>query len=244
MFAFRLQIIFALVLLHLNDVRGFVATCCFGSTSWIRKSHMRAVNGHLGRHSSRVTGQQTCRLACGSGEPLREARVSFWEWEAVRQKSEPERLEFLARKLGPVVDAIPHHELQHPLNLKKSSIGEIFQHFDQDKSGHICQYELEIALKSFQISFDEMSVKEILSICDLDKDGRVDLKDFKRAVARMRTYTRMIKAEVDKELQEAQRSRHHGSTSHEALRPPSTDLKSFRIAMLQELKHKLRLEDS
>ena len=98
---------------------------------------------------------------------MEQARVSFWEWEAVRQKSEPERLEFLARKLGPVVDAIPHHELHHPLvipsrlsqtrlkhnhqNLKKSSVGEIFQYFDQDMSGHICEYEMEIALKSFQV---------------------------------------------------------------------------------------------
>jgi len=69
----------------------------------------------------------------------------------------------------------------------------------------------------------------------------VDLKDFKRAVARMRTYTRMMRAEVDKELHEAERSRHHGTSSHKALHPPSTDLKSFRIAMMEDLRKQLKL---
>eukprot|EP00960_Hanusia_phi_P065479 766109-Hanusia_phi.AAC.2 len=157
----------------------------------IHASDSVAADGNLRQLVGQRAGRSICSLTSRNGEPLKEVTPpllfpsSAWKLTAGRagesfflgvggdpaeeraRAAGVPRAQARARGGGSAVArAQPSSAGQ---NLKKSSIGDIFQHFDQDKSGHICQYEMEIALKSFQISFDEMSVKEILAICDLDK---------------------------------------------------------------------------
>ena len=53
-----------------------------------------------------------------------------------------------------------------------------FQYFDRDHNGYISMSELKYILTSLGEKMSNKEVKEIFNNCDLNKDGKIDYKEF------------------------------------------------------------------
>jgi len=73
------------------------------------------------------------------------------------------------------------NEIQINRKGNKINVDEIiraFQYFDRDHNGSISMSELKYILTSLGEKMNEKEVKEIFDNCDLNKDGKIDYKEF------------------------------------------------------------------
>nr|XP_016443854.1 PREDICTED: calcium-binding mitochondrial carrier protein SCaMC-2-B-like isoform X1 [Nicotiana tabacum] len=59
-------------------------------------------------------------------------------------------------------------------------IRSLFSFFDSDNAGYLDYTKIEKGLFAMQIPADYKFAKELLTVCDKDKDGRVDYQEFKK----------------------------------------------------------------
>lgn len=59
-------------------------------------------------------------------------------------------------------------------------IRSLFSFFDSDNAGYLDYTKIEKGLFAMQIPADYKFAKELLRVCDKDKDGRVDYQEFKK----------------------------------------------------------------
>ena len=73
------------------------------------------------------------------------------------------------------------NEIQTNKQENKTNVDEIitaFQYFDRDHNGYISIKEMKYILTSLGEKMSENEVKEIFDNCDLNKDGKIDYKEF------------------------------------------------------------------
>ena len=73
------------------------------------------------------------------------------------------------------------NEIQVNKKGNKINVDEIitaFQYFDRDHNGYISISELKYILSSLGEKMSKNEVKEIFDNCDLNKDGKIDYKEF------------------------------------------------------------------
>ncbi|GKC39166.1 calcium-binding mitochondrial carrier protein SCaMC-1-like protein, partial [Tanacetum coccineum] len=70
--------------------------------------------------------------------------------------------------------------LNETVSERETRIRSLFSYFDSTNAGYIDSKEIERGLSALQIPADYKYAKELLRVCDCDKDGRVEYYEFKR----------------------------------------------------------------
>ncbi|GKD36192.1 calcium-binding mitochondrial carrier protein SCaMC-1-like protein [Tanacetum coccineum] len=70
--------------------------------------------------------------------------------------------------------------LNETVSERETRIRSLFNYFDSTNAGYIDSKEIERGLSALQIPADYKYAKELLRVCDCDKDGRVEYYEFKR----------------------------------------------------------------
>ncbi|CAK9163191.1 unnamed protein product [Ilex paraguariensis] len=84
------------------------------------------------------------------------------------------------KKPGPV--SIDHvlAALRETKEERDSRIRSLFNFFDMANVGYLDYGQIEVGLSALQIPAEYKYAKDLLSVCDADKDGRVDYQEFRR----------------------------------------------------------------
>jgi uncharacterized protein YdiU (UPF0061 family) len=94
---------------------------------------------------------------------------------------------------GPVPDELLTAIIR---NLKESEERSIFESFDVDRSGNICETDWESALTKLGVTITKRDRTDLLAYLDVNKDGNVDLADFKKSIASIREKTLTVADEA------------------------------------------------
>ncbi|CAI9298098.1 unnamed protein product [Lactuca saligna] len=63
---------------------------------------------------------------------------------------------------------------------RESRFWGLFNFFDASNAGYLDFVQIKVGLSAMQISKDYKYVKELLRVCDANRDGRVDYQEFRR----------------------------------------------------------------
>ncbi|KAD0020796.1 hypothetical protein E3N88_44900 [Mikania micrantha] len=63
---------------------------------------------------------------------------------------------------------------------RESRIRSLFSFFDTSNAGYLDSVQIEVGLSALQIPSDYKYAKELLRVCDANRDGRVDYQEFRR----------------------------------------------------------------
>ncbi|KAI3802574.1 hypothetical protein L1987_30712 [Smallanthus sonchifolius] len=63
---------------------------------------------------------------------------------------------------------------------RESRIRSLFSFFDTSNAGYLDSGQIEVGLSALQIPSDYKYAKELLRVCDANRDGRVDYQEFRR----------------------------------------------------------------
>ncbi|CAK9186876.1 unnamed protein product [Ilex paraguariensis] len=84
------------------------------------------------------------------------------------------------KKPGPVSMDHVLAALRETKEERDSRIRSLFNFFDRANVGYLDYGQIETGLSALQIPAEYKYAKELLSVCDADKDGRVDYQEFRR----------------------------------------------------------------
>ncbi|GAA0148899.1 mitochondrial carrier protein [Lithospermum erythrorhizon] len=84
------------------------------------------------------------------------------------------------KKVGPVTMDHVLAALRETEEERDSRIKSLFGFFDSDNVGYLDYSKIEKGLSAMRIPFDYKFARELLNVCDSNKDGRVDYMEFRR----------------------------------------------------------------
>lgn len=84
------------------------------------------------------------------------------------------------QKPGPVSMDHVLSALRESKEERESRIRSLFNFFDTANAGYLDYAQIEAGLSALQIPADYKYAKELLRVCDANRDGRVDYQEFRR----------------------------------------------------------------
>ncbi|CAI9280675.1 unnamed protein product [Lactuca saligna] len=81
---------------------------------------------------------------------------------------------------GPVTIEHVLLALRETKDERESRFRGLFNFFDTSNAGYLDSVQIEVGLSAMQIPADYKYAKELLRVCDANKDGRVDYQEFRR----------------------------------------------------------------
>ncbi|XP_030854908.1 calcium-binding protein SPEC 1A-like [Strongylocentrotus purpuratus] len=72
--------------------------------------------------------------------------------------------------------------ISQKMKRKKKKYVKAFRNLDKDNNGFLCPDELRQAMLTVDPPMTEEDIKTVIKKTDLNDDGKVDLKEFKRAI--------------------------------------------------------------
>ncbi|XP_023764877.1 calcium-dependent mitochondrial ATP-magnesium/phosphate carrier protein 2 [Lactuca sativa] len=86
----------------------------------------------------------------------------------------------LVKEQGPVTIEHVLLVLRETKDERESRFRGLFNFFDTSKVGYLDSVQIEVGLSAMQIPTDYKYVKELLRVCDANRDERVDYQEFRR----------------------------------------------------------------
>ncbi|KAL7593181.1 hypothetical protein Lser_V15G31883 [Lactuca serriola] len=86
----------------------------------------------------------------------------------------------LLKEQGPVTIEHVLLVLKETKDERESRFWGLFNFFDTSNVGYLDFVQIEVGLSVMQISTDYKYVKDLLRVCDANRDGRVDYQEFRR----------------------------------------------------------------
>lgn len=84
------------------------------------------------------------------------------------------------KKPGPITMDHVLSALGETKDERESRIRSLFNFFDTSNAGYLDSVQIEEGLSALQIPADYKYAKELLRVCDANRDGRVDYMEFRR----------------------------------------------------------------
>lgn len=84
------------------------------------------------------------------------------------------------KEQGPVTIDHVLLALRETKDERESRFRGLFNFFDTSNAGYLDSVQIEVGLSAMQIPADYKYAKELLRVCDANRDGRVDYQEFRR----------------------------------------------------------------